>query len=66
MKTARKQQIVLAYVLATKGALPTNLDKLLQGMREIMGDVSEIKVRKAIAWALRPRQPRVRARQDRR
>jgi hypothetical protein len=53
MKTARKQDIVMAYVLATKGRLPDNLDKLLQAMREIIGDVSESEVRKAIAWALR-------------
>lgn len=61
MKTARKQQICMAYVLATKGRLPTNLDKLLADMREIMGDVSEAEVRKAIAWALRQKsRPRAR------
>ena len=53
MKKARKEQIVMAYVLATKGRLPTNLDKLLGDMREIMGNVSEDEVRKAIKWALR-------------
>jgi 3-methyladenine DNA glycosylase AlkD len=62
MKTARKQDIVMAYVLATKGRLPNNLDSLLQAMREIIGDVSESKVRKAIAWALQqplaPRSPK--------
>jgi len=57
----------MAYVLATRGRLPDNLDKLLREMREIIGDVSEREVRAAIKWALRqlplrsphpPRQPR--------
>ena len=38
MKTARKEQIAWAYVVVTGGRLPTNLDKLLGDMREIMGD----------------------------
>lgn len=51
----------MAYVLATKGQLPTNLDKLLGDMREIIGDVSQSEVRKSIAWALRqPMRPRAR------
>jgi hypothetical protein len=53
LSKARKEQIVMAYVLATKGHLPTNLDKLLGDMREIMGDVSEAEVRASIKWALR-------------
>jgi hypothetical protein len=40
MKKARKEQIVLAYVLATGGRLPESLDNLLRGMREMIGDVS--------------------------
>ena len=30
MKRARKQAILMAYVLATKGQLPDNLDNLLR------------------------------------
>jgi hypothetical protein len=59
MKTARKQQIVLAYVLATKGRLPTNLDVLLRDMRERIGDVTEDEVRASIKWALREPRPRL-------
>ena len=40
MKKARKEQIVLAYVLATGGRLPESLDNLLRGMRERIGYVS--------------------------
>jgi hypothetical protein len=59
MKTARKQQIVLAYVRATKGRLPTDLNKLLADMRERIGDVTEGEVRASIKWALRePRPPK--------
>jgi hypothetical protein len=53
LNKARKLDIVHAYVLATKGCLPTNLNKLLGDMREIVGDVSESDVRQAIAWATR-------------
>src|SRR5262249_59828514 len=61
MKKARKEQICMAYVLATKGQLPTHLGKLLADMRALIGDVSEADVRKAIAWALRqPIRPRAR------
>jgi len=49
----RKEQIVMAYVLATGGRLPTHLGELLRAMRERMGDVSEDEVRRAIAWSLR-------------
>ena len=55
LSKARKQQIAMAYVLATKCVLPTDLEKLLADMRAIMGDVSEDDVRKTIAWAARPR-----------
>ena len=59
MKTARKEQIAWCYVVVTGGRLPTDLDKLLGDMREMIGDVSEDEVRKAIKWALRePRQAR--------
>jgi hypothetical protein len=59
MKAARKQDIAMAYVLATKGRLPDDLNKLLADMREIVGDVSEAEVRASIKWALRePRQAR--------
>jgi hypothetical protein len=61
MKTARKEAICMAYVLAAKGRLPTDLNKLLGNMREMVGEVSETDVRKAIAWALRqPLRPRAR------
>ena len=59
MTRKRKQQIVLAYVLATKGRLPTDLGKLLADMRERIGDVTEDEVRASIKWALRePRPPK--------
>jgi len=57
MKTARKQDIVLAYVLVTRGRLPDNLDKLLRAMREMIGDMSENEVRAAVRWALRQTLP---------
>ena len=38
MKTARKQAIAHAYVMATKGRLPTHLGTLLDAMREMVGD----------------------------
>ena len=61
MKTARKEQIVWCYVVVTGGKLPTNLNKLLGDMREMIGDVSEDEVRAAIKWALRkPMRPRAR------
>jgi hypothetical protein len=54
LSKTRKEQIAMAYVLATKGVLPTNLAKLLHDMREIVGgDVSEDEVRASIKWALR-------------
>ena len=40
LSTARKEAIVMAYVLATKGQLPTNLDKLLTDTREIIAGIS--------------------------
>jgi len=49
----RKEAIVLAYVLATNGRLPTHLGELLAAMRERMGPVTEDEVRRAIRWALR-------------
>jgi hypothetical protein len=49
----RKEQIVMAYVLTTRGRLPTHLGELLRGMRERMGPVSEDEVRRAIRWMLR-------------
>jgi len=48
----RKEQIVMAYVLTTRGRLPTHLGELLRGMRARIGDVSEGEVRAAIAWSL--------------
>jgi hypothetical protein len=39
MKTAHKEQIVMAFVLATGGRLPTDLGELLRAMRERIGDV---------------------------
>src|SRR5262249_26583078 len=60
MTRARKEQIVMAYVLVTRGRLPTNLNTLLDAMRKMIGDVTESEVREAIAWALRqPKRPRV-------
>ena len=59
MTRKRKQQIVLAYVLATKGRLPTDLGKLLADMRERIGDVTEGEVRASIKWALREPRPRL-------
>jgi 3-methyladenine DNA glycosylase AlkD len=53
MKTARKQDIVLAYVLATGGRLPESLDNLLEKIRALVPDLTESDLRKAIAWALR-------------
>src|SRR5262245_46519940 len=51
--TRRKQEIVRAYVLATGGRLPTDLDALLAAMRSHIGDLSDAEVRCAIAWSLR-------------
>jgi len=66
MKTARKEQIVMACVLATKGRLPNDLAKLISDTCAMIGDVSEADVRKAIEWGLRqvPLRPR-RARRPR-
>ena len=50
---ARREQIAHAYVVATGGRLPTDLNKLLIDMRELIGDVSEGEVRSAIAQTLR-------------
>src|SRR5262245_66462464 len=59
LSKARKEQIVLAYVLTTRGVLPDDLDKLLRSIRErVGGDVTEHDVRKAIKWALRQPRPR--------
>jgi hypothetical protein len=61
MKRERKEQIVWCYVVVTGGRLPTDLDKLLGDMREIIGDVTEAEVRTSIKWALRqPMRPRAR------
>jgi len=51
MKTARKWDIVRAYVLATGGRLPTDLEALLRAMQEMIGDVTESEVRATIIWA---------------
>ena len=48
----RKEQIVMAYVLATGGRLPTHLGELLRAMRRRMGPVTEEEVRAAIKWSL--------------
>jgi hypothetical protein len=40
LSTTRKEAIVMAYVLATKGQLPTNLDKLLTDTREIIAGIN--------------------------
>jgi len=53
LSTRRKEEIVRAYVLATGGRLPTDLDKLLAAMRARMGAVSESEVRAALDWSLR-------------
>jgi len=60
LSKARKEQIIMAYVLATKGRLPDDLDKLLRDTRAIIGDVSEADLRKAFRWGLRqvPLRPR--------
>jgi hypothetical protein len=59
LSKTRKEQIAMAYVLATKGVLPTNLAKLLHDMREIVGGASEAEVRTSTKWALvPPREPR--------
>jgi len=62
LSKARKEQIVMACVLATGGQLPTNLAALISDTRAIIGDVSEADVRKAIKWGLRqvPLRPRTR------
>jgi hypothetical protein len=49
----RKEEIVMCYVLATGGRLPTHLGELLAAMRSRMGPVTEDEVRRAIRWALR-------------
>jgi hypothetical protein len=38
---ARREQIVMAYVLATGGRIPTDLDELLAAMRERLPGVTE-------------------------
>ena len=54
LPTRRKEEIVRAYVLATRGHLPTgSLEQLLADMRELMGDLTESEVRCSLAWALR-------------
>jgi len=60
MTTARKQAIVLAYLIATGGRIPTQLGELMRAMRELIPDLTETDLRKAIKWALRqvPLRPR--------
>jgi hypothetical protein len=61
LKRARKEQIVMCYLLVTRGRLPSHLGKLLQAMREIVGGASEAEVRTSTKWALRQmpaREPR--------
>jgi hypothetical protein len=53
MKTSRKQDIALAFVLVTEGRIPTDLGKLLDGMRQRVPGVTEDEVRASIKWALR-------------
>ena len=45
MKRTHKEQIVMCYLLVTRGRLPSHLGKLLQAMREIVGGASEAEVR---------------------
>jgi len=52
LPTRRKEEIVRAYVLATGGRLPTDLEQLLAGMRKLVGELSEGEVRAALAWSL--------------
>jgi hypothetical protein len=56
MKTSRKQDIAMAFVLVTEGRIPTDLNKLLDGMRERVPGVTEDEVRASIKWALRKSQ----------
>jgi len=49
----RKEQIVMAYVLTTRGRIPTHLGELLKAMRRRMGWVTEEEVRRSIEWSLR-------------
>ena len=50
----RKEEIVRAYVLATRGVLPTDLEKLLADMRELGAPgVTENEAREAIKRTLR-------------
>jgi hypothetical protein len=54
MKKARREQIVMAYVLTTRGTLPNDLEALLRTMRERIGaDITEGEVRSAIRQTLR-------------
>jgi hypothetical protein len=48
----RKEEIVMAYIVATGGRVPTDLEALLGAMRSRMGPVTEDEVRRAIKWAL--------------
>jgi hypothetical protein len=49
----RRERIVMAYVLATRGRLPTDLGELLAKMREHVPDLTGDDLRKAFAWVLR-------------
>jgi hypothetical protein len=53
LPTRRRKEIVWAYVLATGGRLPTDLEELLAAMRERVPDVTEGEVRQAIKQTLR-------------
>jgi len=48
----RKEQIIMCFVLTTRGRIPTHLGELLRAMRGRMGPVTEDEVRAAIAWSL--------------
>ena len=60
LSKARKEAIIMAYVMVTRGRLPTNLNNLLTDMRLTIPDLTESDLRKAIAWALKPKRPRAR------
>jgi hypothetical protein len=54
MKKARREAIVMAYVLATKGVLPTDLERLLADMDQLGAPgVTEDEARKALKETLR-------------
>jgi hypothetical protein len=41
MKMARKQQIAWCYVVVTGGRLPEHLGELLDGIRELIPNITE-------------------------